>query len=97
MILSKKDFSFPVIDNGKIEFDRTYEIAENNKLVFKTILTVKENNECYPGNITHFPIKKNELADLMNDAGFREIEIYKNYEGEAAVKSDFVLLFIGKK
>lgn len=80
-ILAKKQNSLPVIDNDEIRFERNYVYSENDTLIsFKTSLTIKSSGEQINGSVLLYPLVKNEIQDLLWEAGFTSAEFFGNYK-----------------
>jgi len=82
-ILHQNIYGLPLINNKKIKFERYYEsIPERNKIDFVTILTVKEKNQVIKNRVELYPMKKNELKNLLEGTGFRDLFFYGSFAKE---------------
>jgi len=80
-ILDKEITSLPEIKNEEknLRFERYYNyLPEQHKIDFKTILTV--NGEVLENHILLFPIKSEELKELLKAAGFTGVEFYGSFK-----------------
>ncbi|WP_340113111.1 class I SAM-dependent methyltransferase [Maribellus mangrovi] len=83
-ILKDKVTELPVIENEAIRFVRKYEFVEKSRLVhFKTELHLKKKKETISNETTLFALKSKELKQLLNSEGFRNIEFFSNFNGDA--------------
>ncbi len=78
-ILDQNIMSLPTIHNHSIEFTRTYK-KKNQHLEFNTTLKVKESNEMFKNSVTLYPIRKQQLEDLLIKNGFRQIQFQSSFE-----------------
>jgi hypothetical protein len=82
-ILSKSIQFLPLIENNEISFERNYEYRKaENKIDFNTRLTVKSIQQIIENSIELVPILKNELAILLDKAGFNNCRYYGNFNQE---------------
>lgn len=80
-ILAKKQTALPVIDNDEIRFERSYVNSDNDTLIlFATSLLIKSSGQKINGSVLLYPLVKNEIQDLLRDAGFTSAEFYGNYK-----------------
>lgn len=83
-IFEENIIELPLIDNHKITFKRYYNLENKKKIEFETKLIIKEDNDEIKNNIFLYPIRKNELYNMLKQAGFNTITYYKNYVGDEA-------------
>jgi len=82
-ILSKNINQLPKIDNDEILFERNYCYHKStHKIDFNTKLIVKSSKEIIENSIKLLPILKNNLALLLNNAGFKNCNYYGNFNKE---------------
>lgn len=74
--------ALPLIDNDAIRFERFYHLDTPGEVGFETILTVKASGEVIHNRITLYPLHKQAFVDLLTAAGFGQIDLYRNYQGE---------------
>lgn len=80
-VLANNISSLPLIDNENVKFERYYSLEKSNGLIeFKTKLTSKSNTDELNNSIKLYPIKKDELKDILEDIGFLNIEFYSNFK-----------------
>ena len=80
-ILSNNIKQLPIIENDEIIFERNYCYhKQENKIDFNTRLIVKETQQIIDNSIELFPVLKNELAPLLNKAGFNNCNYYGNFK-----------------
>lgn len=73
----------PIIENQHIKFERFYsEQIRDERLIFETRLTIKETSEIISNEIYLYPLLKEQLIDYLQELGFQDIEIYKNFNKE---------------
>lgn len=77
----------PIIENEDegVTFIRTYEFIDDNKINFHGKLVVRNGNEneTYYNTVSLYPLKSEELIEVLSICGFKEVEMYGNYKGEA--------------
>ncbi len=78
-ILDNRIGNFPVIENGDIIFERYYDFPEGPLIDFRTRLTIKKNMEPVDNIIKLYPIRKDELVDILSKNDFRDIEAYGDF------------------
>ena len=82
-ILTKNIRQLPLIENDEIIFERNYCYHKTeNKIDFNTRLTVKSTQEIVENSIELLPLLKQELAFLLNKAGFVNCNYYGNFNQE---------------
>lgn len=71
----------PTIENTEVDlvFERNYEyLPEEHKIEFKTILKVGEAS--LENRVLLHPLTSNELVELLNQAGFKNIQLYGSFK-----------------
>lgn len=104
-ILDRDIKELPTIINDrnpelKAEFIRKYEKMEaSNLLDFHTRLTIEQRGEkkVFENHTPLLPIRHQELKDLFEQAGFRNIESYSNFMEEDYDPQGQPLIMTGKK
>jgi 2-polyprenyl-3-methyl-5-hydroxy-6-metoxy-1,4-benzoquinol methylase len=82
-IINKNIQQLPLIENDEIIFERNYHYhSHENKIDFNTRLTVKSTQQIIENSIQLLPVLKNELAHLLNKAGFNNCNYYGNFNQE---------------
>ena len=79
-ILDRDIKKLPLIEDGSIKFERTYEYDDaKNMIAFKTKLIVKETGREIENEISLYPMRKSELTVALINAGFTEISFYADF------------------
>jgi len=82
-VFSKNITQLPLIENDDIRFERNYQYQKSeNKIDFNTLLTVKATQQRIENSIALLPLLKNELALLLDKAGFKNCNYYGNFNKE---------------
>ncbi|MCB0448880.1 MAG: class I SAM-dependent methyltransferase [Confluentibacter sp.] len=82
-IIEKNITQLPLIENDTITFERYYSYRKlENKIDFNTRLTVKSTQQLIENGIALLPLLKKELAQLLNNAGFKHCNYYGNFNEE---------------
>lgn len=72
----------PTIEDEKIRFERTYRPeAGSERLWFRTVLTVKAGPRVIENSVPLLPLRRGELAGMLEDAGFRSVEWFGDFKG----------------
>lgn len=79
-IFNEKIDGLPTIENERIKFIRNYHYTDKNALDFETILSIKESDEEIRNTIPLFPILKEDLIRLVQQAGFHDILLHGNFK-----------------
>jgi len=97
-ILDHQISSLPLIDNEHIRFERKYRFIEGSALIdFDTILTVKSTGLEIPNSVKLYPIRKNKLQELLEEAGFKNFEFYGGFHSEPLNETSLPLIVICQK
>jgi len=94
VLSSVKDFSFPVIQKGRITFTRHYK-QEEDKIIFTTNLTINEDN--FSNSIPLFPVTSRQLVPLLQETGFEVEQVYGNFACQDYSKNSPALVIVAKK
>lgn len=82
-ILDDQIKELPLIDNDKISFVRKYEFEVHSSVVqFVTELTIKATGECIRNRSQLLALRSAELTELLQQEGFRELELFANFKRE---------------
>ena len=82
-IIKKNIKQLPLIENDEIIFERNYFYRKTeNKIDFNTRLIVKSTQQIIENSIELLPLLKEELALLLNKAGFKNCNYYGNFNKE---------------
>jgi len=83
-IFEQKMSGLSTIENDSIKFVRHYHYDDNNSFLdFETILTLKSSQEEIRNQIRLFPVRKNDLNEMLLQAGFTDIRFYGNFKRDA--------------
>lgn len=86
------------IENDHIRFIRDYVYNPAGGYVeFKTELTMKSNNKVIHNNIPLLALTMNELTEILNSVGFRNITFYGDLDQNEVNESSVSLLFSSTK
>jgi SAM-dependent methyltransferase len=97
-ILEDQVKSLPLIDNEEVRFDRFYEFTEGSALInFKTKLTVKSTGLEMENSAQLFAIRKSELQEYLENAGFGQIEFYGNFKADPLTTNSLPLIVTATK
>lgn len=82
-IISEQISELPLIETQKIRFIRKYKFEENNPLIrFQTELFLKNENKTITNETLLFALKSAELKELLQTAGFSDMELFSNFKTE---------------
>lgn len=92
----------PVIENKEkgITFVRTYDLDNHDGTVkFRTeiIIDNKRVNASVKGEVDLYPIKKDEMIQVLKKAGFNNIQIYGDFTGQPYNEDSIMLIIKAKK
>ena len=91
-IFQNKVKELPTIENQKIKFERYYKHLPDNYISFNTVLTIKENNKKIINEQKLYGIKKDEIINLLQVNGFKNIELYGSFKQEPYTKDSYALV-----
>lgn len=75
--------TLPVIETEKIRFIRRYQFSNDSDLVgFQTNLEIKANNRVVSNETSLLALKSTKLITLLEESGFRNIQLYANFKQE---------------
>ncbi|MGG0811782.1 hypothetical protein ABE142_03790 [Paenibacillus alvei] len=89
-VLAGSNFTFPVIRNEHVAFERSYELVDD-KVLFTT--TLMANGQWVSSSIPLIPVTYNQLVQMLEQCGFDHIEAYSNFE-KAPYTSDASALIL---
>lgn len=82
-ILSETITTLPPIETENIQFIRKYTFEENNPLIcFQTELVLRKENKSVLNETPLFALQSAKLIGLLQNAGFKEIELFSNFKSE---------------
>lgn len=97
-ILENQVRSLPLIDNEEVRFERTYNFKEDSaRIDFNTKLTVKSTGLELENTAPLRAIRKNEIRNYLEQAGFVQIEFYGNFKAEPLTTNSLPLIVTATK
>jgi len=97
-ILENQVKSLPVIDNEHIRFERNYESESGSELIdFNTKLKVKSTNQEIKNSTKLYAIRQNKLQEILEEAGFINIEFFGSFNREPLTALSLPLVLICQK
>lgn len=93
-ILEEHITSLPTIENEEVTFVRNYSHKED-KIVFSTILKTKDKR--YENAVELIPLCKDELVEMLKEAGFKTINSYKGFSDAPYEKDSYALVIVASK
>ena len=97
-ILENQVKSLPVIDNEHILFERNYEFESGSELIdFNTKLTVKSTDQEIKNSTKLYAIRQNKLQEILEEAGFINIEFFGSFNREPLTALSLPLVLICQK
>lgn len=91
-ILDQQITSLPDIDTEQVLFTRGYS-WESKRLMFNTSLRIKANGEEFKNSIPLYPLRRQALQTMLEDAGFGKQSYFGGFHGEA-YNSDAALTIV---
>jgi SAM-dependent methyltransferase len=97
-ILDEPVNELPVIDTENIRFTRKYRFPESTLLIqFQTGLLIKSEDKTIENETPLLAIRSRQLIELLQNAGFSEIELFSNFKQEPFVGKHLPLVVSCKK
>ena len=96
-ILQNQIKELPLIENNKIKFTRRYYFSSGELIQFKTLLEVKESGKLIENTVELFPLRKNQIAQLLLKAGFYQFEFRSSFNDEDYSPNSLPLIVKAKK
>lgn len=94
-IIDQKIMGLPTIENDEIQFMRNYHYDTiKNKVDFETQLLIKETGQKISNLIFLYPLRINEIKELLKAAGFADWQLYGNFKKEKLTKNSLPLVAI---
>ncbi|HCE57416.1 MAG TPA: hypothetical protein DER09_06310 [Prolixibacteraceae bacterium] len=82
-ILDEPVNELPVIDTENIRFTRKYMFPESGSVIqFQTELLIKSENKTIKNETPLLALRSRQLTELLQNAGFTEIELLSNFKQE---------------
>ena len=80
-IVGEQVSALPIIDTENIQFIRKYKFPEGSKSIrFQTDLEIKAEQKTVSNDTALLALKSNELVQLLETAGFNNIQLYANFK-----------------
>ena len=95
-IIADKVEELPVIDTPNTRFLRRYSWKQG-KMHFVTTLEIKKTGQALHNDIILYPLCKQELANMLDTAGFVKIDYFGSYQGAAYQNDSFVNIAVCAK
>ncbi len=81
--LTSDGIDFPDRKTEHCLFQRSYRKGEESGLYyFETRLTDLDSGEHFPSRVSHYPLKPDELGELIEQSGYRNIRFMGDWKGE---------------
>ncbi|MFB6465571.1 class I SAM-dependent methyltransferase [Cytobacillus sp. Hz8] len=93
-ILTKEQFSFPIIKRDTFTFERKYEISKDTVL-FTTTLT--SDGKAKINTTKLYPAVADQLVSSLKSCGFHDITVYGNYDFQNYSSNSPALILVAKK
>lgn len=82
-ILDEPITELPLIDTENIRFTRKYGFSESSQLIqFQTGLLIKSEDKTIDNETPLLAIRSSQLIEMLQNAGFSEIELFSNFKQE---------------
>lgn len=92
-IIEKQIKALPTIENEQLIFKRDYLYESiKNKIHFNTSLYLKGEKKEIKNHILLYPVRKNELSNILLRAGFKTFTFYGNFDRDALSNESIPLL-----
>ncbi|WP_346864149.1 class I SAM-dependent methyltransferase [uncultured Draconibacterium sp.] len=83
-IVGEQRSELPLIDTENIRFVRKYKFPEDGEhILFQTDLEIKAENKTVSNETTLLALKSSKLTELLEIAGFKNIQLFANFKQEA--------------
>lgn len=90
--------NLPLIDNPHIRFERSYKFRKDSNLIdFNTRLLVKENQHEITNSVQLYPLRKDNLQELLEKSGFEIIAMCGNFNGTPFSETSLPLIVTCQK
>ncbi len=94
-IILREIKSLPTIENetAGLSFERNYEYNKtSNRIAFKTKLTVE--GKSFDNEVTLYPLRQDELTEALNEAGFKKLKLFGDFNGNEFDKYNSYMLVL---
>ncbi|NIS74463.1 MAG: methyltransferase domain-containing protein [Deltaproteobacteria bacterium] len=98
-IFEQKIEELPLItvSSHDISFRRSYTFTSNEKVIFKTIVEVPSKGITISNSLPLFPIKKDRLITMIQNAGLHVMGIFPGFVGKKYTAESDALVVLAKK
>ena len=96
-ILDQGIRQLPIIEGEAFRFLRSYELEGTGRILFKTELELRDAQTTFKDVTPLYPLRFEELKEILEIAGFRSHRFYSGYEGSDYTLEDFALIAVGQK
>lgn len=97
-IIDQNIRSLPLIDNSSITFQRRYTYSpESHRILFSTALTDKKRQQTSVQELSLYPLRKQELQNLLQSAGFTDLHWYGGFDFSPLLASSIPLIVSAEK
>ncbi len=96
-ILANQIRKLPVIENDIVIFERYYDFRPQDFISFITRLTIKKDRRTYHNKIKLNPLKRDTLAEILTNAGFRDPDFYGDFSRQSLNEDSLTLVAAVKK
>ncbi len=97
-VLAAKTINFPEIETDNIKFLRNYKFNDKkDTILFTSTYIIKKSNEQVVNSVTLYPLKYNDLKELLKKAGFSKISFFGDFKETPFSISSPALIFSATK
>lgn len=95
-VFSSQLKKLPLIENEYVKFEREY-VLTPPEVLFKTRLEIKKTNEAYEAQTTLLGLDKNELEQLLSEAGFYNFKWFGDYKETPLAPTSLQMIVVCNK
>jgi glycine/sarcosine N-methyltransferase len=93
-VLEHREFSFPKIQKETFEFERHYDLVDGN-IQFTTTLNLKGVTQS--NSIMLFPVTSKDLLESLEKNGFKNIQLYGDFEKKPHSNNSPAIVVVARK
>ncbi|MFV0381535.1 MAG: class I SAM-dependent methyltransferase [Breznakia sp.] len=93
-VLDQHIIALPTIENEEVRFERKYAFKKD-KVVFSSTLRAPQKQ--YHNSVELIPLRKQELEDMLQEAGFQNIQSFSGFQEEAFHENSYALVIVANK
>ena len=99
LILDQKITELPLINHPEVEFKRSYplENLSEHSVMFVSDITDKKTKQKYTSSTTLFPIRKEKLLQLLEEAGLEVDGVYGSFDMQPNQIQSIALILTGSR